>query len=529
MALDQNTKELMNQHDENVKNSNPLQLGPKMWNQVCEAIDDAEDYRRANATKNKDGFLKTKPITPRTCANILEKYFEFARIVENPTSTKDRATAPLMYFDTDKGIYIHDSNLILDIVSKVEKSIDKNGGDKILYWLLHESPYKQRTTNKNRIPVGNGVFNMITKELENYDKYVFTSKIDTNYIDNPSEPNKNGWTPSQWITQDICEGDTEKEKLFWQSIYCAVNPNDNKKGALMLVDDGQGNTGKGTFQELITQLVGKDNRADLKMEQFQNDFKVSKAVNASLIVGDDNTPNDYIKDPSNLKSIIAKESILYNPKFEKPFSATITAFVVQSMNGMPQFKDKSGALFDRFRILKFNKRYEGKELNTNVKDVYVKDKGVLEWLLYHALQVKPFKRMIKTKESNAVIHNSRVDDNPLLAFVEDHLEEFTSERIPTIALFNIYRTVYNAENGKKTLYSQRKFTTQVKPLMAQKGWEYLKNGRVSDGWNEEDKEHFYKKYDTNYLQGTGKGYLYQFTIEPTDRGVFIKTNKLQKS
>ena len=483
-----------------------------------------KEWRKDHAARDKDGKIKRLFHVPlREIADMIENNLTFARVVDRIESRKDRATAPLMFQDKDEGIYIHDTALLLDLINKVERNTDENGAKKVLYWLLRDSDYKQRTKAKYLVPVGNGVYNRNTDQLESYENYVFTSKVCTDYVNNPTVPSLNGWRIDKWIENDICENNPEKETLFWQAAYCIANPSDNKKGSLMFVDDGRGNTGKGTVQELFTQLVGVDNRANLSIEEFEDDFKIAEAVNAALIVGDDNNPNSYIKDSRKLKSIIAKENILINPKFEKPFSFTITAFSIQSMNGMSRFKDTSEALYDRFRVLKFNKRYEDNEVDLNVKDKYVRDKRVLEWVLYKALHVKPFSRLIKTQESNQIIHDSQINGDPVREFISEHMGEFKSTAIPSAALFNIFRTVYQSENGKATQLSQRAFTAHAKALTPKHGWSYEKDTRVKDGWNEADKEYFMHRYDVNYLRGMGNGYSYPFTVSHNDKGVFVKT------
>lgn len=473
------------------------------------------DWRKANSGKQ---------VPPRVCADILEKEITFALVVDDINNRKEKSTAPLYYYDEHENYYIHDEKAIERFINVIENRIDQNGAHRILYWLQTEAPFEERTKSKNLVNLGNGVFDIPKQLLMGYDseKYIFTSKVATDYVSNAEEPSFDDWSFSDWLTNDICEGDEQKEQLFWQAVYCTVNPNDNKKGCLLLIDDGRGNTGKGTLQQLFTNLVGEENRANLKLNQFEDDFKVSSAVNARLIVGDDNSPKDYIKDSSNLKSIIASENILYNPKLEKPFSATVNAFIVQSMNGMPRFSDTTPANYDRFRAFGLNKRYEGAKANPRVRDTYIADEQLLEWILREALQVKPFYRMIKTTESNQILQSSQEESNPVLEFVNTHIDEFTSQTIPNYALFNIFRTVYQSENGKKSDISQRAFTSRVKPLMKQHGWNYQKDKRVGNGWKEEDKDHFMHRYDSNYLSRTGDGYSYPFTVEPDDKGVFFK-------
>lgn len=481
------------------------------------------NYRQRNADKDENGQVKkARPIPPREVAYLLEKQLEFGRIVDDVNNSAERATAELMYRDPNSGIFVHNEADLRNYINAIECHTTKAQADKIIYWVEHDSGYVQRTKEVHLVPVGNGVFNLQTQQLEKYDSYFFTSKVATNYVDDPRVPVLDGWRIDEWINNDICDNNPGKKKLFWQAMYCIVNPNDNKKGCLLLTDDGQGNTGKGTLQALITALVGSENRADLTIEEFENPFELASIANKALIIGDDNEPDTYIKSTRSLKSIIAKERILLNPKNERPYSYTVTAFIVQSMNGTPRFKDKSGALYDRFRALKLNKRYGDNEVNLDVKTKYIHDKRVLQWILHKALQVKPFARMIKTHESNEIVLGAKLNSDPVLEFLTEHLNEFKSEFIPSVALFNIFRTVYSNENGQRTKLSQRAFTQRAKAIMLRKGWQFDHDTRAASGWDPKDKEYFLNKYDNNYLNHNPGTYQYGFTIDADTRGGFSK-------
>lgn len=482
-----------------------------------------QKYRADHAEKDKDGkTTKVKKIAPREVANLLEQQLEFGRVVDDISNNTERAAADLMFRDPDSQIFVRNSEGLRDFINKIEQNTTDTQAKKVLYWIKHDTPYVQRTQKTYLVPVGNGVFNLRTKQLERYDGYVFTSKVATDYVDHPTVPDLNGWRVDKWIADDICDGRPDKQKLLWQAIYCVINPNDNKKGCLLMVDDNEGNTGKGTFQELLTQLVGKENRADLTLDQFENEFELASVANKALIIGDDNEPDMFIKSTRSLKSIVAKEQILLNPKMETPFSYTVTAFIVQSMNGTPRFQDKSGALYDRFRAIKFNKRYDDGEVNLDVKDKYVKDPRVLEWVLYRALQVKPFARMIKTAESSEVIMSAKLDSDPVLEFLEEHLDEFKSAYVSSEALYNIFRTVYQHENGQKSQIKQRRFTQRAKPIMARHGWSFAKWWRGYKYWDEDDKRHFMERYDANALNGAPWTYQYGFVVDSSTKGGFYK-------
>ena len=146
-----------------------------------------------------------------------------------------------------------------------------------------------------------------------------------------------------------------------------------------LSEDGK--TGKSTFQRLISNLVGSSNTSSLKIKEFESDFKLASAYGKTLVIGDDNNPKDFNETSENFKSVVTGDNVLLNPKGKEPFSTVLTPFVIQSMNGLPRFRDITDGLQRRLRIIRFNHVYKGDKNNRLIKEKYIHDKRLLEFIL----------------------------------------------------------------------------------------------------------------------------------------------------
>ena len=253
-------------------------------------------------------------------------------------------------------------------------------------------------------------------------------------------------------------------------------------------------------------LVGKDNYTSLKLDEFGHDFKLANAYGARLIIGDDNEPKGFIDDGSNLKSIVTNETVLLNPKGAKPFTAKFFATVVQSMNGVPTFRDKSGGLYRRFRMLNFPKQYPDTPAGKRIKNDYIYDRQLLEWILKKALEVD-VTTIIDTKESQELVFDTRLDNDPVLYFVEEVVSRLQSTRFPTSFLFNLFCAFMKSENSP-TKIKQRSFTKQVRPYMERRSWKYdNKNLSSLDHFDKRDLD-LVDEYDdrvgTNYFLLAGQ-------------------------
>src|SRR5699024_10743163 len=118
----------------------------------------------------------------------------------------------------------------------------------------------------------------------------------------------------------------------------------------------------------------------------------------------------YIDDGSTLKSVVTNELVLINPKGTPPFSAKFNTTVVQSMNAFPRFRDTTGGLYRRFRLIKFNHQYPDTPAGRKIKDEYIYNEELLQWLLKKALTIDT-STIIDTKESKEMVTDIQLESD----------------------------------------------------------------------------------------------------------------------
>lgn len=495
MASDESTnKSLFDLMDKATEQQEKQKEKPVTMNQLFSILkEQGQNWRDEHVKVLKNGEERIQHVPPRTIADILKRYVIFAVIGKKE---KDFEKANLAYYDLDAGIYKYNVTNIQKLIIAVERSTSIKQRRETMEYLRLEAQRKRPSDDSNLIIVGNGVFNKKAKKLEPYNpRYIFTSKISTNYNPEAQEPDFKGWSLSEWF-KDIAENDKDKETLLWQSLACAINPNLTPDVAIFLVDNGQGRTGKSTFERLLENLVGIDNHAPLKLKEFEEDFKLANAQGVKLIIGDDNNPNDYNKTSENFKRVATGETILINPKGQPPFSTQFNCFIVQSMNGLPRFKDDSDALLRRIKIIKFNHQYNDKTANKDIKEKYIKDKRLLEWILSKVI-VMDFDFMTDTEESRQEIKELKIANDPVAYYVNEHIDDLKSQRLPIVFLFKHFQATSDYENNPQKM-KQQTFTRRIRPLLEAKGYTYNRNNLAPlTYWNTDD-EKLLEQYDINY-------------------------------
>lgn len=486
VSLEKMAQAMHDQQERILKNSSKLALDkPQSMAELAERLRAEGDlWRDVNTKITEDGNIKVPRMPPRTIADILKKYLITAVIGD---SDKEVDRSLIYFYNIDTGIY----SALTRPIEKLCLAVDRRAGmrerKEAIEYIRLESPRKSLNTDSHLIVCNNGIFNKNTGKLEPFSpNYFFTAKIATDYNPDAKEPIYNDWRASEWFKQ-LSDNDEAKYTLIWQLIASAFNGNFLQPYAFFLVDDGIGRTGKGTFQEMLMSVVGPGNFASLRLKEFESEFKLASAVGVSLIIGDDNNPNDYHEENSNFKSMVTGDIILVNPKGLPPYTAKSHALIVQSMNGLPKLKDTTGGNLRRFIVIKFNHQYEDTPEGRRIKDDYIKRKEFREWLLKEAVKVD-IEHLAITDESKSAVEKLKTENDPVAFFMEKYFPELKSERIPTAFLFKFYQAANKFETGQIGSMTQRTFTKKVIKLLPP-GWSYSKKDMyVGEHWNHEDME-----------------------------------------
>ena len=420
-----------------------------------------DGYERRQLLKDKSDKKDKNIVLPmRTVTNILEDHITWAVLGND---IEDWQKSALYFYNPESGIYEKNTLLIEELINIVEPQITERNIREVKSKLRIESKRLFLTNDPNLYALGNGIFDAKKHKLLAYSpKYVFTSKIAVNYNPDAQEPRFDNWSFSKWINEDIAENKEDKIKLIWQTFKAVINSNYSYHSSVFLLDNANGSAGKGTFEQLLQNIAGKNNYASIKLNQFEKDAVLATIVNKPLVIGDDNDPKKPIDSSENFKSAATGDAIVINDKFEKVYSYKPTCLIVQSLNELPKFKDNTGANYRRIRVIKFNKHYIENADNRKIKDEYIYNKELLEWIVKKAIDVKIDGVMIRTKESNEILEQNKIDSDPFLQFVNeiivptDHGYKFQD------TTYQVYKRWFEVTGHKLGLETDREFNKRIR-------------------------------------------------------------------
>ncbi|MCL0330804.1 phage/plasmid primase, P4 family [Apilactobacillus xinyiensis] len=419
-------------------------------------------------------------------ARVMMKHFHFTRF-----SMEEGERVAVYVSDESSpwfGLYTRNYDYIKQLINAMYMNYSSKGIGEVLTKIeLLITEVRQPEHTKDLIPVGNGIFNLKTKQLEPYTpEHVFSSKVSTQYNakynDTANIPEIDGWNVDAWLMNlakdEAGNVDDQVYILFWQVLADALNGNYTRRKAILLNSE-HGNSGKGTFQSLIANLVGQNNVATLKVNEFGERFAMSRLMGKSVCIGDDN-PNGYIRDSSNFNSVITGDVVNIEYKGKDSFTTQLTPTVIQSFNGLPHFSNKGGT-YRRMLIVPFRQHYQGDTDDWKIKDVYLKRTDVLEYVLFKALNAySDFDKFITPNVSHQALQEFEKENDPIKEFVDEEFIRWDVKRISTKAVYIAY-TRYCSENGYAAT-SRSKFVRQIQTILE----EYTK-GKVrisADDYND---------------------------------------------
>ncbi|PEP86908.1 DNA primase family protein [Bacillus toyonensis] len=419
-----------------------------------------EELSRLEQEWEENGKKGRKPmmLSPARCSVILPEYIHFILF------DLEEHTRLAMYVP-EEGIYTQNTTMIKRVISWLEPKLNNTKAEEVIYHVTNKAKVKGKTNSRYFIPVQNGVFNLKTKALEPFTAdYVFTTKITTPYMEDPVNPVLDGWDVVSWMKSIAC-GDLEIENLLWQVVNDALNGNYSRRKSIFLI--GEGNNGKGTFQELIMNLIGIKNIATLKVNEFDERFRLSVLEGKTAVIGDDVPANVYIDDSSNFNSVVTGDMVSVEFKNRPIYNTVFRCSVIQSTNGMPKFKNKTNGTIRRLVIVPFQADFNGKAENFKIKDEYIKNEKVLQFVLYKAINMD-FETFDIPKVSLQELEIFKQDNDPVLDFKLSVFDEWGIQEVPKYIVYGFYKK-FCMDNGYKYL-ADRQFHKQFKTYLG-KEWE----------------------------------------------------------
>ena len=413
-----------------------------------------------NELKGQRAHRPLKALPPAVIATcILHRELKHTGLIG-----KSRATAELVTYEgqgPDKGLYVPAEDCIRCLARQYYYTISSKDLNAVVECVRDSVSLLKESEDSDVVALANGLFDLRTKELRPFSpKVVLTSKASVAFrADATTCPVIDGWSVDEWI-RELANNDSDVEQLFWEIIAALFRPGHRFNKAALLYSP-TGSNGKGTFIELLRNLVGVERVATLSMSDFSEQFLPEELRSAFCVLSDENEVGGYMERAGAFKAWITHDWIRLNVKYGQMTNTKGRGLCVFCVNELPSSKDKSEAFYRRFVAIPFLKRYVGADENTAIKNDYVKRTEVLEYVAHRALMMDWFDTFIEPAVCKELLGQIRVENDPVLQFAEEFLPEFVWDLLPWKFVYAIYAAWMRKDVPNGRVVSYREFNKRL--------------------------------------------------------------------
>ncbi len=400
----------------------------------------------------------------------MPKYLDFGQIAE----ILNAAMTIRVITDGDSemrllGVYngqIYDTNLrtLHMAATKLNGRMSRRDLDEMVARLMLICDEVQVNQNRDLIAVNNGIFDFKKKKLIDFSPdLVFLSKSAVDYIDT-GVPLKimpdDGWDVESWLAdiavdQDVC-------KLLWETAGAVLRPYVRWNKTVWLYSTA-GNNGKGTYCELLRNLLGPSACVSIPISDFAKDFALSPLVGKQAIITDENDVGLYIDKVAIMKAVVTGDVITINKKFAQPVNYRFRGMMVQCLNEYPKVKDRSDSFYRRQIFVPFEKCFTGRE-NKNIKAQYLQDPEVLQYVMYKLLNMDYYE-LSEPDACRLALADYKENNDPVRQFWNEFEDEFVWDLLPYPFLFDLYKKWYDENFPRAQQVSRIVFINALKTIV----------------------------------------------------------------
>lgn len=378
----------------------------------------------------------------------------------------DNTACEIALYDENEGIYIVNDAYIMRAILAYSISANRSYTDEVFAQLRALAPRRERTTDRDLIPVNNGVFDYKNKKLLQFSPdFVFLTKSKTNYNANAANvviKNSDGtdWDVESWMA-DLTD-DPEITNLFWEITGALLRPNVAWDKSAWLYSD-RGENGKGTLCAMWRNLCGSS-ATSIPIADFAKDFMLSSLITSQAIIVDENDVGTFIDKAGDLKAVITNDVIYINRKHKDPVPYQFRGFMVQCLNELPRFRDKSDSIYRRQLFIPMSKCFTGKA-NVDIKKDYINRPEVLEYVMKRVFEMDYY-TLSEPDACRIILDEYKIYNDPVRQFWKEFEDQFVWDFIPYTFLFSLYKSWFKQNNPSGSIMGRNTFMKDLRNVVS---------------------------------------------------------------
>jgi len=283
------------------------------------------------------------------------------------------------------------------------------------------------------INLKNGVYNIETKEFtEHKSEYLLTNQIPVIY-----NPDVKIDKIKQFLEEVLYKDDIPViQELIGYLLYKSYPIHK------AFIFDGSGANGKSTLLNLLTTFIGKDNIVSISLQQLAEDRFIRAILHGKLANIYADLPDRGLKETGTFKILTGEDYINASIKLQQD---TIRfknyAKLIFSCNKIPIARDDTSAYYRRWKIVSFPNTFMGDNCKPDIiKELTTEEElsGLFNWVIEGLERLLEQGEFSNYRTLEDIRHEYERKSNPIIAFVEDCIEESEGNEITKEELYNSY-------------------------------------------------------------------------------------------
>lgn len=364
-------------------------------------------------------------------------------------------------------LHIYSDGIYVDATAEIEAQMIKHISNlskakraEVLSYLDILIRDDRQLSDANYIAFKNGIYNIATKQLENFTPdIVITNKIEYDY-----DPSVYSELMDKTLNKIACNDPSVRALLEECIGYCFYRRSELRKSFILT---GDKENGKSTYLALIEHLLGHKNITSLDLSELGDRFRTAQLVNKLANIGDD-IGSEFIANPNIFKKLSAGNPVTVEKKGKDPFEFSNYAKLLFSANDIPKIKDRTGAVISRLIIIPFDAKFTAADPDF---DPYIKYKLIKEIPMQYLIniglaglhRVLEHRQFSESEKVQAALKEYEENNNPILSFLND---EPKIENEPTMEVYQTYRAFCLANNFSPM--SNIEFSKQINRILGYK-------------------------------------------------------------
>jgi len=264
--------------------------------------------------------------------------------------------------------------------------------------------------------------------------------LNPNYL--PFDFNPNAEEPKEWLKflHSLWKDDQQSIDTL-QDVFGYILSNDNRMHKIFMII-GPPRSGKGTIARILRSVVGEKNSVGPTLSSLSETFGLQPWLGKQLSTISDarlDIKSNHSVIAERLLNISGEDPITINRKYRISITTTLPTRILVISNELPDIKDSSGALANRFIILSLTETWLGKEdLDLEIR-IRRELPGILLWALRGLKRLRERKRFIHPGSSSQDFEEMMAMSSPIKAFINDRCELAPKKWIEVGTLFKSWK------------------------------------------------------------------------------------------